>query len=74
MKDEDIIEILKKENEDFKKIYLEHRDLDSQLSELDKKHYLSTDEEMERKKMQKEKLHKKDKMAEFVRDYKKQHP
>ncbi|MBF0330208.1 MAG: DUF465 domain-containing protein [Nitrospirae bacterium] len=74
MKDEDIIEILKKENEHFKKIYLEHRELDSQLAELDKKHYLSTDEEMERKKMQKEKLQKKDKMAEFVRDYKKQHP
>ncbi|TAN44342.1 MAG: DUF465 domain-containing protein [Nitrospirae bacterium] len=74
MKDEDIIEILKKENEDFKKVYLEHRDLDGKLNELDKKHYLSTDEDMERKKMQKEKLHKKDKMAEFVRDYKKQHP
>jgi uncharacterized protein YdcH (DUF465 family) len=42
------------------------------LAELDKKHYLTTEEEFERKRMQKEKLYKKDKIAEMIRNYKKQ--
>jgi uncharacterized protein YdcH (DUF465 family) len=73
MKEEEIVEILKNDDEDFRKLYQEHRELDNQLAELDKKHYLSTEEEVERKRMAKEKLHKKDKMAESVREYKKTH-
>lgn len=74
MSEEAIVEILRKENEDFRKMHVEHRDLDLKLTELDKKHYLTTEEEVERKRMQKEKLYRKDKMAEFVREYKKIHP
>lgn len=69
MRDEQIIEILKKENEEFRKLYEEHRHLDSLLDELNKKHYLTPEEEVEKKRMQKEKLYKKDKMAEMIRQY-----
>lgn len=70
MKEEEIIEILKKDNEEFRKLYEEHRYLDSLLDEINKKLYLSAEEEIEKKRMQKEKLYKKDKMAEMIRQYK----
>lgn len=73
MKEEEIVEILKKENEEFRRIYQEHRDLDSQLSELNKKAHLTPEEEVEITRIKKEKLYKKDKIAELIRLYKKQH-
>lgn len=73
MKDEEIIEILKGENDYFKKLCDEHIKLNNVLDEINKKHYLSLDEEVEKKRMQKEKLYKKDKIAEFVRNYRNQH-
>lgn len=71
MKEQEIVELLKKENEEFKKLSEEHRSLDSLLSEIDNKRYLTPEEEYERKKIQKQKLLKKDRMAELVREYKK---
>ncbi|HEY5996016.1 MAG TPA: YdcH family protein [Candidatus Deferrimicrobiaceae bacterium] len=44
----------------------EHRVLDETLHELDKKVYLLPDEEVERKRLQKLKLAKKDKIAEIL--------
>ena len=73
MKDEEIIQLLLKENEEFKKLEQDHKNLKGMLAEIDKKVYLSPEEEMERKKIQKLKLSKKDKMAELVREYKKSH-
>lgn len=37
---------------------------------MNKKPYLTPEEEVEKKRMQKEKLYKKDKMAEIIRQYK----
>ncbi|TAN43493.1 MAG: DUF465 domain-containing protein [Nitrospirae bacterium] len=74
MKEQEIIESLRQGNEEFKKLYDDHHVLDGQLAEIDKKVYLTPEEEVERKKMQKQKLSKKDKMAEMIRDYKKDHP
>ena len=71
MKENDIVEALKKQNEEFKKISEEHRNLDELLAEMDSKHYLSPEEELERKRMQKLKLVRKDRMAELMREYKK---
>ena len=71
MKEQEIIERLKKENEEFRKVLEEHHGLDTTLAEIDKKVYLTPEEEIERKKLQKQKLAKKDKMAEFIRDFKK---
>ncbi|MDA8083741.1 MAG: DUF465 domain-containing protein [Nitrospiraceae bacterium] len=73
MKEQEIIEALKQENEDFRKLYEEHHALDGQLADIDRKVYLTPEEEVERKKLQKQKLAKKDKIADMVRDYKKGH-
>lgn len=73
MKEQEIIEKLKAENEEFIKISEEHRHLDNMLTEIDKKVYLTPEEEIERKKVQKQKLIKKDRMAEMIRDFKKSH-
>lgn len=73
MKENDVVEILRKENEEFRKLTEEHRSLDSLLSEIDSKRYLTAEEEIERKNIQKQKLFKKDRMAELVREYRKNH-
>lgn len=74
VKEQEIIEKLKGENEEFKKISREHHDLDVLLAEIDRKLYLTPEEEIERKKLQKQKLQKKDRMAEMIRDYRKGSP
>ncbi|MEW6002867.1 MAG: DUF465 domain-containing protein [Nitrospirota bacterium] len=73
MKEHEIIELLKIENEEFRRLSEEHRNLDSFLSEIDSKLYLTPEEEIERKKIQKQKLLKKDRMAELIREFKKHH-
>lgn len=73
MKEEEIIKLLKKEDEEFKKLSEEHRSLDQSLAELDRKAHLSSEEEIERRNMQKLKLIKKDRMAALIREYKKSH-
>lgn len=73
MTEQEIIEFLRRENEEFKKLNDEHKNLEHLLAEIDKKVYLNSDEEIERKKIQKLKLLKKDRMAELVREYKKSH-
>jgi uncharacterized protein len=74
LKEREIVEFLKKENDEFKKLSEEHRSLDVLLAEIDSKRYLTSEEEVERKKLQKQKLLKKDRMAELVRDYRKSVP
>jgi uncharacterized protein YdcH (DUF465 family) len=74
LKENEIVECLKKENEEFRKLSEEHRSLDGLLSEIDSKRYLTPEEEIERKRIQKQKLLKKDRMAELVREYRKVHP
>jgi uncharacterized protein YdcH (DUF465 family) len=74
LKENEIVEFLKNENEEFRKLSEEHRDLDGLLSEIDSKRYLTAEEEIERKRIQKQKLLKKDRMAELVREYKKSQP
>lgn len=73
MKEHEIVELLKKENDEFRKLSEEHRSLDTVLAEIDSKRYLTQEEEIERKKIQKQKLMKKDQMAALVREYKKSH-
>ncbi len=71
MKEQEIVETLKRENEEFRKLSEEHRNLDSLLAEIDSKRYLTPEEELERKRIQKLKLLRKDRMAEMIREYKK---
>lgn len=71
MKEQEIVDQLKKENEEFKKLTEEHRNLDGLLAEIDNKRYLTPEEEVERKRIQKLKLLRKDRMAELIREYRK---
>ncbi|MCL0035587.1 hypothetical protein M1N00_02900 [Thermodesulfovibrionales bacterium] len=64
MNEEEIAEILEKEDEEFRSLCQEHKKLDNRLLEINKKIHLSPEEEVEKKMIQKEKLYKKDKMAE----------
>jgi uncharacterized protein YdcH (DUF465 family) len=72
LKDSEIMEVLRKESEEFKKYEVGHRELDATLVELKKKKRPNPDEEFEIKKMQKRKLHYKDMMAMLVTQYKSQ--
>ena len=69
MKDEEIMRILRMENEEYKKLEEEHRKLDLSLDEMLKKKYLTPDEEVDKKKIQKQKLQYKDRMAQIIREY-----
>jgi uncharacterized protein YdcH (DUF465 family) len=73
LKEYEIVEFLKKEHEEFRRLSEEHRNLDQLLIDIDNRRYLSPEEEYERKKLQKQKLLRKDKMAAIVREYKKSH-
>ena len=70
MKDSEISEILKGQNEEYKKLYTEHKGLERILADINKSRYLTPEQEMEKKKIQKQKLRKKDNMAELIREYK----
>lgn len=71
MKEADIISMLRIENDEFRKIEEEHRKLDKDLDEMNKKRYLMPDEEVEKKRMQKQKLQYKDRMAQLIREHSK---
>lgn len=71
VRDENIIEMLASEDEDFKQLVLEHRELDRKIQELDTRVYLLPEEKVERKKLSKIKLSKKDRIAKIVSEYKK---
>jgi uncharacterized protein len=70
LKEQEIREKLLKENEEFRKVSDEHHKLDTLLAEIDRKVYLTPEEELERKKLQKQKLLKKDTLAEMIRGFK----
>jgi len=74
LKEQAITEKLLRENEEFRKVSEEHHKLDEVLAEMDKKVYLTPEEEIERKKLQKQKLLKKDMLAEMIRLFKKANP
>jgi uncharacterized protein YdcH (DUF465 family) len=57
---------LLQENEDFSKLYEEHLKYERQLEELDKVRYLTPEQEMQRKTIQKLKLSGKDRMARMM--------
>jgi uncharacterized protein YdcH (DUF465 family) len=71
LREEEIVELLKKESEEFRKLTEDHKNLEELLAKIDSKRFLSPEEEFERKKIQKQKLLKKDRMAALIREYKK---
>ena len=55
------------DNEKFRKLFEEHKKYEKQLEELDKIHYLTPEQELQRKTIQKLKLSGKDQMSLMVR-------
>jgi len=60
-----IVSLLDKDPE-LKKFYEEHQELEKKLAEYQHKHFLTPDEEVEMKKIQKLKLIGKDRMMEII--------
>jgi uncharacterized protein YdcH (DUF465 family) len=54
-------------NEDFRKLYEEHEKYEKQLDELDRNRYLTPEQEIQRKTIQKLKLSGKDRMSLMIR-------
>ena len=48
MKDAEIISLLRNENDEYKKLEEEHKKLEHSLEEMNKKKYLTPDEEVEK--------------------------
>ncbi len=71
MKDAEIAEILMKQNEEYSKLYDDHKKLKEAIAEINKNKYVTQAEEVEKKKIQKQKLQKKDRMAQLIREYRK---
>lgn len=67
---EEIKQELSGHSEEFRGLLQKHHDHERRLAELATKTYLSTDEELEEKRLKKEKLHLKDRMEEIVREHK----
>lgn len=62
-----IVEQLRRTSTEFRELEESHHRLDLELNELQKRHVLTPNEELEKKRIQKEKLATKDKLAEFIR-------
>ena len=68
-KEEELIERLVKENEDFLKAKQIHAQLANQIEELEKKPFLTPQDEMEIKNLKKKKLAWKDQMEKILMQY-----
>jgi uncharacterized protein len=64
-----IVERLRQSSTEFRELEASHHRLDLELNDLQKRHVLTPAEELTKKQLQKEKLAKKDKMAELIRVY-----
>ncbi len=67
--DQDLLEKVKTNNDEFRKLYDEHLTLKTRVEELNKMRFLTPDQEMEKKTIQKKKLQQKDRMNEIVGEY-----
>ena len=68
-KDEELIQTLLEREPDLRRYYEEHVDLERQLDSFQQKLYLTPDEEVEKKRLQKRKLAGKDKIMEILSRY-----
>ncbi len=66
-RDLDLIEAWKDKNLELKKLWEEHLEYEEQLDRFNKRVYLSTSEELERKTLQKKKLMGRDKIEGILR-------
>ncbi len=70
MSETELIEKLLEEDEEFKMIYFEHRELDEIVNNLEKKESLTHDDEVEVRRLKKVKLSLKDRMESKINELK----
>lgn len=68
-KEENDIKTLKKENKEFSQLMKEHEEFEDKLEKLNKMKFLTPEQEMEKKKIQKLKLKGKDRMTEIIKSF-----
>ena len=66
---QDLKNLLLETNDEFRRLASQHHELDERLVQLESKHYLSSDEQVEEVTLKKKKLHLKDQMEEILRAY-----
>jgi uncharacterized protein YdcH (DUF465 family) len=64
-----IADRLRQSNMEFRELEASHHRLDVELAKLQRRHVLTPAEELTKKQLQKEKLAKKDRMAELIRSF-----
>ena len=67
--DPTLLEKVQGESEEFKKLYQEHLGLKIRVEELNKMKFLTPEQELEKKTVQKQKLKGKDRMSQIVEQY-----
>ena len=67
-----IVEELLEKNEEFKKLWEEHEELNRMVDEMSQKVYLTPDEEIKLKELKLKKLKGKEKLVEMIENYKKE--
>ena len=65
----DLLEKVQKENEEFRGLYQEHTTLKQKVEEFNKMKLITPQQEIEKKKHQKQKLSLKDRMEEILSEY-----
>jgi uncharacterized protein len=68
-KDEELIQSLLSQDAELKRYYEEHLELERQLAEFNRKLYLTPEQEVEKKALQKKKLSGKDRIMEILDKY-----
>ncbi len=68
-KDEELIQSLMVSDPELKRYYEEHLELERQLAEFNRKLYLTPEQEIEKKALQKKKLNGKDRIMEILEKY-----
>ena len=64
-----VAELLRKSSYEFRELEEAHHTIDHKIEGLQHRHVLTPQEEVEKKHLQKEKLAKKDQMAQLIRQY-----
>ena len=67
-----LLDKIQNDNEEFKKLYAEQNVLKRKVVELNKLKFLSGEQELEKKKHQKEKLKAKDRLEQMLSEYESQ--
>jgi len=67
--DPKLLEKVQGENDEFRKLYKEHLELKHRVEKLNKMSFLSAEQELEKKAVQKQKLKGKDRMSKIIEEY-----